>query len=576
MGGLVIKGNWWAPEGAARILNNYLSPGLRSKGAYRAALGANNVLNQFQLGLSAFHLGFTSADAAVSKGALAVEQLLRGHPLKAAASVAEIPISPFTTFIKGNKVLKEWYTSGGQGAPVAAIVDALERGGGRARMDEFYQTHIAQKMVQAFADGNILGGLVRAPFAAVEAFSNLIMKEVVPRQKLGVFADLARFEIERLGPGASVEQTRATMAKVWDSVENRMGLLTYDNLFWNRTAKDLAMLNVRSVGWNLGTIREIGGAGVDAVEIPIQMIRNKDGSFSKTYSEVNLHRLAYVTSLAVTSAVMGAIYQYLATGKGPQELKDYYFPKTGQLDEAGRPQRMSLPTYVKDVYHYATEPRRTLANKVSPLDSLIAEMIRNEDFYHTKIRNEDDPVIQQMLDAGKHVVKSAAPFGIRNLQREANLQAPIAQRIQGFVGITPAPSALEKTKAELLASDLARAHAPEGTRTKEQTARSEAEHTISRLARTGKPVAAEVRKDITSGTITAADARRALSTAHMDPLARAFKSLGLADALKVWNAATPEEKRKLKGLLVVKGKALADKSPAERAVLLPKFREALR
>jgi hypothetical protein len=79
-GGLVIKGNWYAPEGAARIMNNNLSPGLRSNGAYKAVLGLNNVLNQFQLGLSTFHLGFTSSDAAVSKAALGSSNSSAGIP----------------------------------------------------------------------------------------------------------------------------------------------------------------------------------------------------------------------------------------------------------------------------------------------------------------------------------------------------------------------------------------------------------------------------------------------------------------------------------------------------------------
>ena len=44
------------------------------------------------------------------------------------------------------------------------------------------------------------------------------------------------------------------MAKVVDSVDNRLGLLAYDNLFWQRTLKDLGMLSTRALGWNVGTI----------------------------------------------------------------------------------------------------------------------------------------------------------------------------------------------------------------------------------------------------------------------------------------------------------------------------------
>jgi hypothetical protein len=44
-GELILRGHYYAPEGAAQVLNNYLSPGMRSKGWYRVLLGVNNVLN---------------------------------------------------------------------------------------------------------------------------------------------------------------------------------------------------------------------------------------------------------------------------------------------------------------------------------------------------------------------------------------------------------------------------------------------------------------------------------------------------------------------------------------------------
>jgi hypothetical protein len=43
----------------------------------------------------------------------------------------------------------------------------------------------------------------------------------------------------------------------------------------------------------------------------------------------------------------------------------------------------------------------------------------------------------------------------------------------------------------------------------------------------------------------------------------------------VWKVATPEERLKLRPFLLGKAKGLATKTPAEQAVLIPKFREAL-
>lgn len=570
VGGLVIRGHWWAPEGAARIMNNYLAPGLRAKsGAFRAALGLNNVLNQFQLGLSAFHLGFTSADAAVSKAALGFEGLMRGKPVGAAKAFASVPAAPLTTFLQGNRILKEWYKPGSQGGEIGKIVDGLAAAGGRAHMDEYYQTRIAERMRMAWRHGNWFGALLRTPFAAVEGVSNVIMRDIVPRQKLGVFADLARFEMERLGPGATFDQTREALAKVWDSVENRMGQLTYDNLFWDRTAKDIAMIGARSVGWNLGTIREIGGGALDLVKEPLKMAAGGPPEGQ------NLHRIAYLMGLTLVSAMMGALYQYIATGQGPEELKDYFFPRTGQLDQAGRPQRASLPTYVKDVYHYFTEPGRTLANKVAPVWNLFAEMVRNEDYYGNKIRNEDDPLVKQMADEARHAVGGFEPFGFRYWQQQTKLGAPLAQRAQQFVGITPAPSALEKTPAERLAGELARTHIPAGGRTREQAERRDAQQDITRLARQGQNYAQQARDYLSRGVLTGRDIKLALTRARVSPLAGQFQRLGLADALKVWDAATPEERTELRPFLAKKARALRSEPAELEQTLAPKVAAAL-
>src|SRR5262249_9503285 len=161
---------------------------------------------------------------------------------------------------------------------------------------------------------------------------------------LGVFAELARRELERLGPAASRDDVRVAMAKAWDSVDNRLGQMVYDNLFWNKAVKDLSMASVRSLGWNLGTIRELGGGAVDTVLAGKDLATGKKPEFT--------HRMAYLVAMPMLTGIMGAVAGYLMTGKGPDELRDYFFPKTGELDAQGRPIRLTLPSYMKDVYHY--------------------------------------------------------------------------------------------------------------------------------------------------------------------------------------------------------------------------------
>ena len=142
--------------------------------------------------------------------------------------------------IEGSKVLHDWFKPGSEGAPIAAITDALTKGGGRVGQPAEYSNQMVARMQHAFRGGNYVGGILRAPFALLEQTAKPMMEYMIPRLKLGVFHGMAANELERLGPGATVEQTRAAMASVWDSVDNRMGQLIYDNLFWHRTFKDLA------------------------------------------------------------------------------------------------------------------------------------------------------------------------------------------------------------------------------------------------------------------------------------------------------------------------------------------------
>jgi hypothetical protein len=108
-GGTLIMGSYHAPDAAANVINNHLSPGLRNRsGAMRAFMGAANFYNGVQLGLSAFHLGMTSIDASTSKLALALEQAIAGKPVQAARLLVKVPVAPLENALRGRQVLHAW------------------------------------------------------------------------------------------------------------------------------------------------------------------------------------------------------------------------------------------------------------------------------------------------------------------------------------------------------------------------------------------------------------------------------------------------------------------------------------
>lgn len=463
LAGPILTGGYYTPEPVARIMENYLQPGLRGNKIFDAVREFGNIQNLFQLGFGAFHGGFVTMDTQISAVALGLQQISRGDFMKGLKNIATAPAAPVRAWTQGSKMLSEYFGPGSQGAEIAALVDHLEQGGGRAAMEEFYGgTHLA-KLRASLAEvkrgdkSAYAGTLYHALPALAEAVSKPVMEALVPRMKMGVFADMARYEMEKLGPNASLDAKRQAMGKAWESVENRLGQMTYDNVFWNRTLKDLMMVSIRSVGWNVGTIREVAGGLKD---VPKSLVGLKSGKGVSS-------RTAYVAGLAMVTGFYGSIYQYLATGKGPDELKDMYFPKTGKTRPDGSPDRVSLPAYTRDVAHVANRadegPLRVTQNlaemakgKMNPGLTTAYDMLMNEDFFGTAIRNPNDSAVRQAMDTAKFLLGSFEPFTSRSYRAGTDKGLAPGQMLQGAVGITPAPAYITRTAAQQRAMETER------------------------------------------------------------------------------------------------------------------------
>jgi hypothetical protein len=540
-GGAVIAGHIYAQPDAARIINNYLSPGLQKSAIYQTYRYAGNLINQFQLGFSAFHLGFTSLDATVSKFALALNELAAGHPIKATEKALAAPFAPVSNIIRGNELLKAWKGEGKTGID-NILANAMAFAGGRARMDQFYATKAYDQMKHHFEAGNVVRGLLHIPLSIAEISSKPILEYIVPRQKLGVFSDMMKMEMEN-NPNMTHDQMREIAQRAWDSVDNRMGQLVYDNLFWNRTFKDLLMGSVRSVGWNLGTIRELAGGAVDYVEAVKDAASGKKPEFS--------YRMAYFAALPIVTGILGAMIQYLRTGKGPQEMKDYWFPRTGGVDANGEPARMSLPSYMKDLYHYTQAPIKTITNKVNPIISIVAQMLENKDYFGTKIRNEDDPLVKQVASEASYMLRQSMPFSIRNMQRNQETgNKSLFDTIGPWVGITPAPYDINQTKAEKLAHEIAASHQTIGGRTEAEANRSRLMGQLARQYKAGDPKAQEnIYKAYQSGQISRTQMRNVIVHSSMTPIQRMVHGMSLEEIERVYTKSDEDEKAQIENVL---------------------------
>jgi hypothetical protein len=457
MAGRNEPGNYWAPEPLARVFNNYMSQGLHGQSAiYDAFRKGNNGLNSLQLGISGFHAAFVTADTAMSKVALGLQQLSQGKPIRGMGNIASgmSGVSVVQTVMRGSELRKAWLEPEQATPEMQKIVDALKVGGGRMSMPRFYQTSASGSFFHSFADLKDPRGAMYSvaqmfrdepsmwkktlvvPFRmaarTLDTIQQPLMGALVPRAKLGVFADMAQNWL-RDNPTATAEQVSAAMTKFADSVDNRLGQLNYDNLFWDKTMKDIAFITTRSVGWNLGTVREIGGAAADTASQLKAMAQLKKPELTT--------RMAYVIAMTAVTAEIGAVLTYISTGRGPQSLMDYFYPPTGDTDDNGVQQRRSIPGYMKDVIAFTKDPQQTVLNKTAPLLEAGNQIRQNRDYYGASIY---DPKFDRgpFQAYGDWVLNQAAPFSVRGIGKLHEQGASSLDQALGFFGFQPAPKSI--------------------------------------------------------------------------------------------------------------------------------------
>lgn len=459
--GPMLTGNYYGPNEVIDAIEKHLSPGLGGNKVFQAFRGFGNALNMMQLGWSAYHYTATALNAQMSAAALGFKMLSRGDVSEAAKQLpkALIPLyAPIEAVRKGLEMRKDYFAPGSGSPETQMLNQAWEQGGGRARMDQMYRGSQLEAFQKAFdqfkagQSGKILGVVGRMLPALNEAVSLPLMEHFVPLVKNGVGADMVKYEMSKLPPGATVNEKRAVYAKVVDSIDNRFGQMIYDNLFWNRTLKDSLMTAFRSVGWNLGTGRELGG-GLKDVPESLKGLQSGEGIS---------HRLAYIGGMTAVTAMYGAMIQYMYTGKGPDEAKDFFFPKTGQKNPDGSAERKSLPVYMKDVYGLTNRadegPVRVARNawgmaksKLHPAVIAAMEMMNNEDFHGKAIDNPNDPILTRTKDDLAHFLKAFEPFSMRGFHEQG-----AAGGAEQFMGITKAPQYITKTSQEQRAAETSR------------------------------------------------------------------------------------------------------------------------
>ncbi len=504
-----LAGRAAAPTPIARLINNHLSTDWVSKSPIgKTLMQAKNSINALQLGFSAFHITAETLNAIMTGIDVGLSKIARGQIVSGTKAIATAPFNIVNYWRDGLKFY--------QGNPeLMAIENDLFHGGATLKKNQYFKNTVLDNFGKNVREGNMVGALGRAPFAALEAGTRLVFSQI-PKVKIGAFRQLFSEELERkAGQVASGKITRATIAReTWNNIENRFGQINYDNLFWNKTFKAVNMLTWRAVGWNLGTIRELGGGATqDLAKFANDTIHGRKPDFTP--------KMRYTLAIIGVVATLSAIYEYLHTGHGPKTLEEYFYPENGAVDQNGDPVKVQFPTYMKDIYGYMHHPLQTAGNKLSPELAMIMQLMQNRDYYGNYVYNQKDSLPTELNQTLKYIAGEMAPFSITNLTQLNKGKASLEEKAEGFMGINKAPAAIsESDKTQAIYDSLS----TQGPKTPEEQQLADTKSQFRKQIQNGKiPTFQELKN---AGVVTDAKGYRAfLKAAQQTPVQRAYKTL---------------------------------------------------
>lgn len=567
VGGPIKLGDWVMPEGAAQVLDNYLQPGLGRFAAFRGLRDLSGLANGVQL-LGFFHGQFVMNDSFYSGIGLALYDALQGRPARAMRELVQIPVSPFTSWFRGRQMqaaIRQPSTATEMSRKLGqlAVEANLRAGSGIGDGQLSRQWGRALRELRASPNtGAAWETFWRTPLAAVETALSPIMRHLVPAMKLGIFARMAERVIAD-NPTASLPQLRKQLAMAADATEDRLGQVTYNNLFQNRVLKDLAQLALRAYGWQLTKYRMMAGGAADWGAAARDAASGKKPTVS--------FRMAYLPAMLIGHAIIAATIQYMLTGKPPAHPVDYLFPDTGLKDKLGRPVRVSVADFVKDAaadWHSFPNVNKMGAewtHKLAPFWNMSAEMYQNRDFWGTEIfqqRQPGEPELEHLLtnlgDGAKYLGSTAQPFSLRAGQKFADAGAPKfgAYAAPAF-GFVPAPRYAIETPMQSYLSDQAGRDSYAKTQAQAEEGRQARE--ISAVLRDHKPLTADQQtamRNLSRTQLSNAERR-----AYMDPDVWAVRGLTLDQGMAAWDLASAAERTKIGPALRLKlGNAFSNRT----------------
>lgn len=452
----------YAPKEVADLYNAFYSKGFEDtklKSAYMLARDAINANTMLELGLSAYHFSTITVQSINQDISRILRNALAGDWQGVGDAVKGL-VTPAAHFLKGQALTEQYNDLKDHGVDMEAMADHFAKSNLRLGLDPlsnvsthggFYKAWqrgelpgLMDKLKSQLTQGYGLGALKTGGEVVGRVVSDVahpLFNTYVPAIKISAFHDLMGDWL-RQHPGASDGETAAARVRLGDLVEDRFGEMNMENLFWNKKAKELLGLSLRAPGWDLGLVRQVGGAGVDFFHLLKSAVQG-----GKNFDPARLDRPLFMIGAAVTYAAMNSAATYIKTGKAPsdQDIKDLIAYATGGTHKAfgDHPERGELPGHGRELLQMAPVPGKgplsgvseEAKNKLATLPRNVGQALLNEDWkgkplYDPKSKNwyQRIPGVPNAM----HVMEGFKPFSMENLfNKPDGTHLTLAERFLG-------------------------------------------------------------------------------------------------------------------------------------------------
>jgi N12 class adenine-specific DNA methylase len=612
--GPILLGRYYVDPAVARIVKNYLTPGLGANKLWALVRVPANALVQAKLAISAFHAFTITQEAAALEAGRGITDVARGR-LSGVTRIARALAEPAAVIRRGRRARWQYlHTMDPMSLAVDSATNLLLAGGGRVKQSREFDNRSMQKFMDHLRRANAqwarkqagkagaeyLGAALRILPAAVEAAAWPILGWLVPTAKAGAAESQIRAELAGL-KGAPTEQTLLAIAsKAVNLTDATLGEVIWDNYFLPRALMSAVHMLIMAPGWRGGSAIILARGLTDPVRRLVPGQREEyevvvpdttgpvppgtppkvlpAGQVAPQGTKIVKQKERYwspYTSLMIATVLVqvlvSEIFQQMHGAGHVHSPLDVAFPRDGGKDANGKPTRVRLPGYAGIFYDIVRDMPKSILEYTlggtAPMPTAVGQLYANETIFGDEIADKTDPWRVQLWDYAKFMKDQFEPISVSSYGRRTGTPS---EKAESVLGISPAPARVTRTPLE----DYLHGLQPPAHRTKDQAEKAQARRDFKVATRQGDPAAAA--EAARAGGLSARSVIVTTRNLLYQGPQQAFQATTLPQAIRAYEIASPEERILIRSLLQRKQATQMGSIPVDqRAAVFARYQKAL-